>query len=88
MNVKNINDLNKNKLTIVCSTNQKYLQYVNYIYTEVNTEQVYKGCDEIGQIDEYLKQFDFERVETRVYQHLGWGDAFYIKSHPIAHKTI
>lgn len=67
---------------------EKYLQYVNYIYTEVNTEQVYKGCDEIGQIDEYLKQFDFERVETRVYQHLGWGDAFYIKSRATAHKTI
>lgn len=58
---------------------EKYLQNVNYIYTEVNTEQVYQGCDEISQIDEYLKQFGFERVATKVYQHLGWGDAFYIK---------
>ena len=58
---------------------EKYLQNVNYIYTEVNIEQVYQGCDEISQIDEYLKQFRFERVATKVYQHLGWGDAFYIK---------
>jgi len=58
---------------------EKYLQHVNYIYTEVNTEQVYQGCDEISAIDEYLKQFGFERVATQIYQHLGWGDAFYMK---------
>ena len=58
---------------------EKYLQHVNYIYTEVNTEQVYQGCDEISSIDDYLKQFGFERVATQIYQHLGWGDAFYIK---------
>lgn len=58
---------------------EKYLQYVNYIYTEVNIEQVYQGCDEIDQIDEYLKKFGFERLATKVYEHLGWGDVFYIK---------
>lgn len=58
---------------------EKYLQHINYIYTEVNTEQVYQGCDEIDQIDEYLNKFGFERLVTKVYQNLGWGDAFYIK---------
>ena len=45
---------------------EKHLQHVDYIYTEVNTEQVYQGCDEIGQIDEYLKQFGFERLNTGI----------------------
>tara|TARA_S200002703_G_C3778526_1_gene239794 strand:+ start:577 stop:1398 length:822 start_codon:yes stop_codon:yes gene_type:complete len=35
MNVKNINNLNKNKLTIVCSTNQKYLQYVKPFFNSL-----------------------------------------------------
>ena len=35
MNVKNINDLNKDKLTIVCSTNQKYIQYVRPFFNSL-----------------------------------------------------
>jgi len=58
---------------------EKYLQHVKYIYTEVNTEQVYKGCNLIGEIDEYLKQFGFTRVAQHIYKEYGWGDAFYIK---------
>ena len=58
---------------------EKYLQHVKYIYTEVNTEQVYKGCNLIGEIDEYLKQFGFVRVVEKIYKQFGWGDAFYIK---------
>lgn len=58
---------------------EKYLQHVKYIYTEVNTEQVYKGCNLIGEIDEYLKHFGFVRVAQQIYKEYGWGDAFYIK---------
>lgn len=58
---------------------EKYLKHVKYIYTEVNTEQVYKDCNLIGEIDEYLKKFGFVRVVERIYQQFGWGDAFYIK---------
>ena len=58
---------------------EKYLHHIKYIYTEVNTEQVYKGCNLIDDIDEYLKNFGFIRVAQRIYQQFGWGDAFYIK---------
>jgi FkbM family methyltransferase len=57
----------------------KYLHHVKYIYTEVNTEQVYKGCNLIGEIDEYLRGFGFERVAQQIYSEYGWGDAFYMK---------
>ena len=58
---------------------EKYLQHVNYIYTEVNTEQVYKDCNLIGEIDDYLHEFGFVRVAQQIYKEYGWGDAFYMK---------
>ena len=58
---------------------EKYLKHVDYIYTEVNTEEVYKDCDLIHSIDTYLKSFGFERCDYRIYRQYGWGDAFYRK---------
>lgn len=58
----------------------KYLHYIDYIYTEVNSEYVYDGCDLIGEIDTYLKLFGFERKVTKFFNKCGWGDAFYIKN--------
>ena len=58
---------------------EKYLNHIQYIYTEVNTEEVYKGCNLIGEIDDYLHGFGFERVAQDIYSQFGWGDAFYIK---------
>jgi FkbM family methyltransferase len=59
---------------------EKYLTYVNYIYTEVNTEHVYKNCNLIGEIDEYLSKFGFTRMDQVIYKEYGWGDAFYMKN--------
>jgi len=58
---------------------EKYLPHVKYIYTEVNSEEVYKGCNLIGEMDTYLQQFGFKRVAQHIYTEYGWGDAFYIK---------
>lgn len=51
---------------------------IDYIYTEVNWEELYEGCCLINQIDDYLSLYDFERVQTHKTKHM-WGDAFYIK---------
>ena len=59
---------------------EKYLNHINYIYTEVNTEEVYKNCNLIEDIDIYLEKFGFKRVECKMWGNCGWGDAFYIKS--------
>jgi len=55
---------------------EKHLHHINYIYTEVNVEQVYKGCDQMDELDDFLKKHGFVRVETKVLRE-GWGDAFY-----------
>jgi hypothetical protein len=56
-----------------------YLENIDYIYTEVNSDYVYEKCDLIGDIDQYLSTFGFKRVETSWFGDCKWGDAFYVK---------
>jgi FkbM family methyltransferase len=58
---------------------ENYLNNIDYIYTEVNSNQVYQGCATIDELDEYLKGFGLKRVETQMTP-FEWGDAFYIRS--------
>ena len=57
---------------------EEYLNKVDYLYTEVNSNYVYVGCALITELDEYLKQFGLIRVETNM-TGFEWGDAFYIR---------
>jgi hypothetical protein len=41
---------------------------------------VYKDCDQMSDIDEYLSKFGFKRAATNILSQYGWGDAFYIKN--------
>jgi len=56
----------------------KYLENIKYIYTEINSGEVYQGNDTIKDLDDYLENFGFERVESRMTP-FEWGDAFYIR---------
>ena len=51
---------------------------VSVIYTEVNKKQVYKGCDLIEDIDQFLASYGFRRISTRWKMSAGWGDALYL----------
>jgi FkbM family methyltransferase len=55
------------------------LQHVKALYLEVNTEEVYKGCGKLWQIDELVAKYGFTRVRTEM-THCGWGDALYVKT--------
>ena len=57
---------------------EEYLNKVDYLYTEVNSDYVYKGCALITELDEYLLKFGLHRVETN-WTDFKWGDAFYIR---------
>lgn len=59
------------------------LKNIDYIYCEVNRAQVYDGNVEIDELDEYLEEFSFKRVETQWWPTQKWGDALYIK---VKHK--
>lgn len=58
---------------------EKYLINVDYIYTEVNSDYVYKNCSLIGEMDLYLSKFGFSRKETHWVGNFNWGDALYVK---------
>jgi len=63
---------------------EKYLHNVEYLYTEVNSDYVYKDCALVNELDEYLKEFGLVRIETK-WTDYKWGDAFYIKDNLINH---
>lgn len=56
----------------------KLIDGFDYILTEVNVAEIYENCTKMVDIDNYLENYNFIRVETYMtpYQ---WGDAFYIK---------
>jgi FkbM family methyltransferase len=59
------------------------LKSIDIIYTEVNFEEVYKGCCLIEVLDEFLCGFGFIRVLTKDSNvnkdRFTWGDALYLK---------
>ena len=54
------------------------LSHVDIIYSEINTEQVYQGCCQVEELDEFLGKFGFTRVMTDL-SPKSWGDAVYLK---------
>ena len=55
------------------------LKYIDIIYTEVNTEEVYKGCPLISDIDTFLGKMCFHRIAESFKYSPAWGDAIYIR---------
>ena len=56
----------------------KTLEHVDYVYCEVNRDEVYEGNAYIEEIDEFLSKYGMSRVETD-WEGGIWGDALYIK---------
>jgi len=56
----------------------KDFQNIKCIYTEVNFEDLYKNVPLINEIDDYLSNFNFNRIHT-VNTQYNWGDALYLR---------
>jgi FkbM family methyltransferase len=54
------------------------LKNIDYIISEINRDEVYENCPHVDDLDKYLSQFNFKRVETN-WAGDTWGDALYIK---------
>lgn len=54
------------------------LKTIDYVYCEVNRDEVYENNAYIEEIDEFLSKYNMERVEVN-WQGETWGDALYIK---------
>lgn len=69
-------DIQGAELSALKGLSPERLNEFDYIYSEVNRQELYVGCCLVGEIDEFLA--DFQRVETE-WTNFGWGDAFYIR---------
>ncbi len=58
---------------------KKCLKHIDYIIAEVNRDDVYEGCVQIEELDNFLGDYGFERLETS-WEGQTWGDAFYKRS--------
>lgn len=54
------------------------LAHVDYVYTEVNSKEVYRACAQLADMDHYLANHGLFRVATAMTDH-GWGDALYAR---------
>lgn len=55
------------------------LHQFRWAYLEVNKEYLYKKCALVEDIDNYLYNYGFTRVETLWAGNTNWGDALYTK---------
>lgn len=56
-----------------------YINYVDAIYSEINTQYVYQNCGLLNEMDIFLNSKGFVRVCTEM-TNAGWGDALWIRS--------
>ena len=56
----------------------KTLEHIDYVYCEVNRDEVYEENAFVEEIDKFLKFYNMDRVETDWIGDI-WGDALYIK---------
>lgn len=52
------------------------IKYIDYIYTEINFEEMYEGCVLFSELDQCLKMHNFKLIEYFDTKK-GWGDALY-----------
>ena len=62
----------------VLRSGEEHIVYADAIYCEVNTEEVYKGCGILDDLDAFLNDKGFQRIKTKMTD-IGWGDALYVR---------
>jgi FkbM family methyltransferase len=62
---------------------EELLRSIDYIFTEINVDELYIGCARLPQLDDYLARAGFARVAIQMAgsetNWVGWGDALYIR---------
>ena len=54
------------------------LKSIDYVYCEVNRDEVYENNVFVEELDEFLSRYNMERVETSWDGQI-WGDALYVR---------
>lgn len=54
------------------------LEHIDYIYSEVNRQEMYAGCAMVDELQEYLRDFKLVEIGWASDYH-GWGDGFFVR---------
>ena len=57
----------------------KTMERIDYVYCEVNRDEVYENNAYVEELDEFLANYNMRRVETDWTGQI-WGDALYVKN--------
>jgi FkbM family methyltransferase len=66
----------------------KTLQFIDFIYTEVNIGETYRNCDRIEDMDLYLHSLGYVRLCTRIFENCTYGDALYVKTDAANNRIV
>lgn len=55
------------------------LNQFDALYLEINERELYKTCALVGEVDAWLAERGFSRVQTKM-EKAGWGDALYLRN--------
>ena len=62
----------------MCIRDRDTLKQIDYVYCEVNRDEVYENNAYVEEIDKFLSDYNMTRVETDWAGDI-WGDALYIR---------
>lgn len=58
---------------------EEFLEQVDYIYTEINVDELYVDCVRLKDLSKWLALRGFSLKEKAMAGQAGWGDALYIR---------
>ena len=56
-----------------------YIENCEFIISEINAKEMYKGCVLVGELDKHIEGLGFNKVKQGLHRVKGYGDAFYIR---------
>lgn len=58
---------------------ETFLKNVDYIYTEINVDELYVDCVRLKHLRSWLSKHGFRLVEKQMAGAAGWGDGFFVR---------
>ena len=84
-NIRNVNFMNldiQGAELLALQGAESFLENVNYIYTEINVDELYVDCVRLKHLRSWLSQRGFTLVEKQMAGEAGWGDGFFVRRSP------
>jgi FkbM family methyltransferase len=64
------------------------LPRLDALSTEVNYAELYEGCPQVEDLDDFLGPLGFQRMVTATPMHPPWGDAFYVRRPAVSMRML